>query len=344
MTYKITVLPSGREFTAEREEPVLDAALRHGLAFPYSCRSGLCGNCRAVVQEGQIEYDDYDPEDVLEPEEIDAGMALMCQCLARSDLTIHIHEIESAAELEIKRMPCKIHKMNKLADDVMQLFMKLPENENMLFLAGQYIDFILPDGRHRSFSIANAPHDSNIIELHIRHIEGGEFTDMIFEKSHEKDVMRIEGPHGDFFLREESDRPIILVATGTGFAPVKGIIEHALEEKIDRELHLFWGARTEEGLYMNELAKGWADKNPNIKYTPVLSRPGENWKGTRGYVQDAVLAVYPDLSEYEVYSCGLPEMVKTGYEVFSKAGLTREYFFSDAFEFATDSKKITGTS
>ncbi|MDH5435198.1 MAG: CDP-6-deoxy-delta-3,4-glucoseen reductase [Gammaproteobacteria bacterium] len=338
MAHKITLQPSGHEFFAEDEEIILDAALRHGFAFPYSCRSGLCGKCRAIITEGMIEYDDYEPDE-LDEEEIAAGVAYMCQSMARSDLVINIHEIDSPTELEIKRIPCKIQKMNRLTSDVMQLFLKLPENESLQFLAGQYIDFILPDGRHRSFSIANAPHDKNIIELHIRHIEGGEFTDMIFEKSHEKDIMRIEGPHGDFFLREDSDRPIILVATGTGFAPVKGIIEHALEENIDREIHLFWGARTMDGLYMNDLAESWVKKNMNLKYTPVLSRPDANWQGATGYVQNAVLATYPDLSEHEVYSCGLPEMVKTSYETFCTAGLTQDRFFSDAFEFAVDKKK-----
>lgn len=343
MTHKITVQPSGHKFTAEDGELILDAALRHGLAFPYGCRSGLCGKCKAIVIEGEIQYDGFEPSD-LDEEEIAARVAFMCQCMASSDMTINIHEIDSASELEIKRMPCKIQKMNKLADDVMQLFLKLPDTEDLQFLAGQYIDFILPDGRHRSFSIANAPHDKNIIELHIRHIEGGEFTDMIFEKSHEKDVMRIEGPYGDFFLREDSARPVIFVATGTGFAPVKGIIEHTLEENIDREIHFFWGARTKDGLYMNRLVEEWADKNTNLKYTPILSRPDEDWQGVKGYVQDAVLDAYPDLSGYEVYACGLPEMVKTSYETFCKAGLTQEHFFSDAFEYAVDSGNANASS
>ena len=343
MTHKITVQPSGHEFTAEDEELILDAALRHGLSFPYGCRSGLCGKCKAIVTEGEIKYDDFEPDD-LDEKEIESGVAFICQCMARSDLTINIHEIDTASELEIKRMPCKIHRMEKLTSDVMQLFLKLPDTENLQFLAGQYIDFILPDDRHRSFSIANAPHDTNIIELHIRHHEGGEFTDMIFEKLHEKDVMRIEGPHGNFFLREDSERPIIMVVTGTGFGPVKGIIEHALEENIDREIHLFWGARNKDGLYMHELAEDWANKNLNIKYTPILSRPDEDWQGAKGYVQDAVMSAYPDISEHEVYACGLPEMVKTSYETFCEAGLTQERFFSDAFEFAVDSSKTKASS
>ena len=148
-------------------------------------------------------------------------------------------------------------------------------------MAGQYIDFVLKDGRHRAFSMANPPHDDAFIELHIRHVEGGEFTDYVFNQLEEKTVLRVEGPHGSFHLREDSDRPIILMAGGTGFAPIKGIIEHAVAEGIKRPMHLYWGVRAKEDLYLNELAEQWVATVPGFRYTPVLSQPNaaDQWQG-----------------------------------------------------------------
>lgn len=335
MGFTVRVLPSEHEFDVDDGETVLDAALRHGYAFPYGCRDGVCGSCKGILESGNIDYGEFEPEN-LDADELANGVTLFCQAHPSSDLTITVREVSAVEDIQVRRLPCRIAHMDHLADDVMRLYLKLPETERLQFLAGQYIDFILRDGRRRSFSIANAPHDDEYIELHIRHIKGGEFTDQVFNSMHERDILRIEGPHGSFFLREDSDRPIILVATGTGFAPVKGIIEHALNEKIARPIKFYWGARTGNDLYLNKLPQQWASEHSNFQYIPVLSRADDDWNGQRGYVQDAVASDHPDLSGFDVYACGLPEMVTASLEAFRQQGLTDENFYSDAFEFAKD--------
>jgi len=216
--------------------------------------------------------------------------------------------------------------------------LKLPATERMQFLAGQYVDFLLPDGRRRSFSIANAPHHDEVIELHIRHIDGGRFTSEVFDNLKLKSIMRIEGPLGSFFLREDSDRPVILMAGGTGFGPIKGIIEHALAANITRPIHIYWGVRAKQDLYMHEVARAWAEQYKHIHYTPVLSDPKDedNWQGRTGYVHDAICADFADLSNYEIYGSGPPAMIHAGTDAFAKQGLNLDYYYSDAFEFAKD--------
>ena len=221
--------------------------------------------------------------------------------------------------------------------------MKLPENERLQFLAGQYLNFILADGSKRAFSIANAPHDDTFIELHIRHIAGGAFTDSLFSGMEEKTILRIEAPLGSYFLREESNKPIILMGGGTGFAPIKGIIEHAFKIAIDRPMHLYWGVRTRKDLYLPELPEAWAATHNNFRYTPVLSDPDREWQGITGWVHEAVLADYPDLSDYEIYMSGPPPMIKAGKQAFLAHGLPAEALYSDSFEFGASSgaKKVT---
>ena len=235
-------------------------------------------------------------------------------------------------------LPCRVAIKKQLNHDVVLLELKFPATERLQFLAGQYLDFLLKGGKRRSFSIANAPHDDKFIELHIRHIDGGKFTSDVFDSMKEKDIMRVEGPLGSFFLREESQRPIIFMAGGTGFAPIKGMIEHAIAIGMERPMHLFWGVRALEDLYMDELARGWAEKYGHISYTPVLSDAAEsdNWQGETGYVHEAIVRSYPDLSAYEIYASGPPAMVYAGRDVFTERGLPSERYFSDAFEFSKD--------
>ncbi len=335
MGFTVRVLPSEHEFEVNGGETVLDAALRHGYAFPYGCRDGVCGSCKGILESGSIDYGEFEPENIDE-DELAKGVTLFCQARPTSDLTVTVREVIAVADIQVRRLPCRIAHMEHLADDVMRLYLKLPETERLQFLAGQYIDFIMRDGRHRSFSMANAPHDYEFIVLHIRHIEGGEFTEQVFSSMHERDILRIEGPHGTFFLREDSERPIILLATGTGFAPVKGIIEHALSEEIKRPIYFYWGARADSDLYLNKLPLQWEQKHEHFHYTPVLSRAGDDWQGRRGYVQDAVVSDHPDLSGFDVYACGLPEMVTASLEAFRQCGLHDDQFHSDAFEFAKD--------
>lgn len=340
MSYRVSVQPSGREFTVEEDESIIDAALRQGLTLPYGCRSGFCGDCKGKVLSGAIHYPDGLPSALTEDEQA-RGLALFCQARAAGDLVLEAHEVSTAAEIPVRNLPCKVARMERLAPDVMRLFLKLPEGERLQFMAGQYIDFLLKDGRHRAFSMANAPHDDEFIELHIRHVEGGEFTDFVFEALKEKTVLRIEGPHGSFCLREESERPMIFMAGGTGFAPIKAIIEHALAEGLQRSMHLYWGARGRADLYLDALAQRWALEVPQFRYTPVLSdpRPEDQWPGRTGFVHAAIAADYPSLADHDVYAAGPPIMVDAGGEAFLAQGLPAERYFSDAFTLAKDSKR-----
>lgn len=336
MSFTIKVLPSGRTFTVNDDETILEAALRSGLSFPYGCRGGACGACIGQIVSGEIRYDD-EPMGLSEEQAL-VGMALFCVARPVTDLTIEIHEIGEVEEIPIKSMPAKVAKLEKLSDEVMALFLKLPESERLQYLAGQYVDFIMADGRKRAFSIANAPHHDELLEFHIRRIKGGEFTAHIFEGMKPGDIVRIEGPKGTFFLREDSERPIILLATGTGFGPVKAIVEHMVAEQSSRAVYLYWGARTHDGLYADAQIRDWEKRSPNIRYRPVLSQPDETWGGRKGHVQDAVVADFEDLSGFEVYACGHPEMVYSARDAVVARGVEPDHCYSDAFSWASDEK------
>jgi CDP-4-dehydro-6-deoxyglucose reductase len=337
MSFRITVHPSGHEFAAEEGESILDAALNHGLAFRYGCRNGFCGDCKGKVVAGEIAYPDGVPE-ILSPAEVSLGMALFCQARPACDITVEAREVSVAEDIPVRKLPCKVARLERACADVMRLFLRLPAGERLQFLAGQYLEIILKDGRRRAFSIANPPHDDEYLELHVRHLVGGVFTDYVFTEMHENALLRIEGPYGQFYLREASERPIIFMAGGTGFAPIKGIIEHAVAENLGRPMHLYWGARRRPDLYQHELAEQWAATVADFKYTPVLSalEPQEEWAGRQGFVHEAVAADYADLSSYAVYTAGPPEMVEAGRRAFTALGLPEDCFYSDAFTLAKD--------
>lgn len=336
MTYQVTIAASGRRFLVNNEETVLEAALRQGIGLPYGCRNGLCGTCKGKLMSGKVTYK-QSPE-ALTRDEKAHSMTLFCQACPESDLLINIAEINTSADIPLKRFPAKVDCIEQLNHDVMRICLKIPDAIRFQFLAGQYIDFILDGDRRRSFSIANAPHEDTHIELHVRHITGGRFTGEVFDNMQVKDLVRIEGPLGSFFLREDSQRPVIFMAGGTGFAPIKGIIEHTLAKNITRDVHLYWGARAREDLYMHEQAQLWADTYPHIHYTPVLSDPdvSDNWTGRTGFVHEAVLQDISDFSDYEVYASGPPAMVYAGRDAFLPHGLNADLYYSDAFEFSND--------
>ncbi len=336
MSFSVKVEPSGHTFVAEADETVLDAALRQGVTLPYGCRNGACGSCLVKLIGGEVRYaEGMDQPPALTGEMAEDGMVVLCQAFAASDLVIESPEVEEVRDIQIKTLPCRIAEMHRLSHDVMMLKLKLPETERLQFLAGQYIDILLKDGRRRSFSLANPPHDDEFLELHIRHIEGGEFTTEVFDKMQVKDLLRIEGPHGQFYLREETERPIIFVAGGTGFAPIKGMIEHAIATGLNRPMHLYWGVRAKRDLYMHQWAEETAAANENLQYTPVLSAPEaeDNWHGRSGYVHECVISDYADLSGYEIYAAGPPAMVYAGRDAFQARGLELDCYYSDAFEF-----------
>jgi len=335
MSFTIKVLPSGHQFNTEANESILDAALRSGLAFPYGCRGGACGACLGKIVSGEISYGDEEPM-ALSEEQAAEGMSLLCLARPTSDITVEIHEVGAVEEIPVKNLPTKVARLVQLKDDVMALFLKLPETERLQYLAGQYVDFIMKDGRKRAFSIANAPHHDAFLEFHIRRIAGGEFTEHVFTEMQEGEIVRIEGPKGTFFLREDSERPIILLATGTGYGPIKGIIEHMVAEQSSRAVYLYWGARHREDLYADREIRDWEKKFPNIRYRPVLSQPDADWDGRTGYVQDAAAADFEDLSGFEVYACGHPAMVYSAKDALVAKGVDPEHCYSDAFEWAKD--------
>jgi CDP-4-dehydro-6-deoxyglucose reductase len=336
MSFNVRTEPGGHAFEVEAGQNLLAAALHHGIGLPYGCRNGQCGTCAAHLVEGEVDYPDGMPLAILgQP----AGTCLTCQAVPTSDLVIKVSEVETAAEVEIRTLPCRVVGKEQLNHDVVRLYLKLPDNQRLQFFAGQYLDFILRDGRKRAFSIANAPHDDELIELHVRHVEGGEFTDYVFDSMKEKTILRIQAPLGTFILRETSDRPMIFMGGGTGFAPIKGMIEHAFHVGIERPMHLYWGVRSRRDLYLPDLPERWAREHSDLTFVPVLSEPDANWEGRTGFVHEVVVADHPDMSGFDVYMSGPPVMVDAGRRAFEARGLTMDHMFSDAFEYAADSKQ-----
>jgi len=342
MTYHVTIQPSGHQFSVEAEDIILDAALQQGIAFPYGCRGGACGSCLGEILSGQVTYPDGLPM-ALGEDDVEEGKALFCQAVAESDLTIHVPEIKRDTEIEIKTLPARVESLRKLSHDVMEMTLKLPATERLQFLAGQYIDFLLKDGRKRSFSLANAPSDDNYLELHLRHVQGGYFTDHVFNEMQEKALVRIEAPHGSFYLRDDSiQRPLILMAGGTGFAPLKSMIEQMLIEGVnDRPIYLYWGVRAEADLYHNALAKKWAFQHKNIHYVPVLSETDDQdrWQGRTGFVHQAVADDFADLSGFDIYMSGPPPMINAAKTLFIQQGSVSDQIYSDAFDYSNDALK-----
>lgn len=331
----VTIQNSGHQFQVRPSQTVLEAAIEAGINLPYGCRNGACGACKGKVISGKVMHDDYQGSAMTDAE-LAAGQALFCCARPLEDLVIECRELSGVNGIKPRILPVRVQKKEQLSGDVMVLFLQLPASERLQFVAGQYLEFILKDGKRRAFSIANAPHDDALIELHLRLVPGGQFTQYVFEEMPEKAILRIEAPLGTFYLREESTKPIIFVAGGTGFAPIKGIIEHMIHHGMQREIVLYRGGRVQSDLYMDELSRRWAEFLPNLRYIPVLSEESADsgWQGRTGLVHEAVLADYPDLSEHQAYVCGAPGMVEIAHKTFVEQGLPADEFFSDAFTFA----------
>lgn len=343
MRYSVRIQPSGKEFMVEAGETVLDAALRQDIALPHGCKDGACGSCKVRVLSGTVNYV-ADPPSGLSELHAGQGDALLCQALLSSDLVIEAFELDAVKGIAVQKLPCRVSYKQTLCHDVQLLKLKLPASKSLQYLAGQYVNIILRDGQRREFSIANAPHNNEFIEVHIRHVPGGQFTHYVFHEMQDKALLRIEGPMGSFFLREESRLPIILVGGGTGFAPLKAILEHAFHVGTQRPMHLFWGVRTQRDLYLHDLPLMWEREHKNFRYTPVLSDPVEasEWQGDTGLVTDSVVRYYPDLTDQSVYISGPTAMVREGKRCFHKNGLPENQLFFDAFAFATNNRTSAG--
>lgn len=332
---KVTIQPGGEVFEVQDGESVLIAALRQDLVLPYGCKNGACGSCKGKILEGRVDYGVYQKKALTDDEKAQ-GKALFCQARPLGDLVIEARTV-GVGNIPVKTLPCRVQKLERVTDDVMVLYLKLPANERLQFLAGQYLEFLLKDGSRRSFSMANAPHDDELVQLHVRHVPGGQFTDHVFGKMKERDILRMEAPLGTFFLRDDSEKPIVFVASGTGFAPIKSIIETALQKGVTRPMTLYWGGRRPNDLYLDSLAKQW-----KINYVPVISEALQEdaWTGRTGFVHRAVMQDFPDLSGHQVYACGVPIMVDSAKKDFTTGcALPEEEFYADSFTTQADLAK-----
>ncbi len=341
MSFQITIEPAGRQFEAQVDEAILPAAIRQGVGLPYGCRDGACGSCKSQLLQGRVIHGAHQLKALSLAEE-ESGFILTCCAVPQSDCVVQARSVPGAGEYPVLKMPSRVMSINRPADDVAVLKLQLPANQNLQYRAGQYVEFILRDGARRSYSMANAPHELGsppAIELHLRHMPGGKFTDHVFSAMKEKDILRMEGPFGTFFLREESDKPIILLASGTGFAPIKALVQQLQHKGSTRPVTLYWGCRRKADLYQHDWCLQAAANLPHFRYVPVLSEPspGDAWTGRTGLVHQAVMADWPDLSGSEVYACGAPIMVESAQrDLVARCGLPSDAFFADAFTSEAD--------
>lgn len=335
--HSVTIQPGGTTIQVDNGETVLDAALRQGLILPYGCKDGVCGSCKGRLVTGELDYGHYHLR-VLSEAERAHGKALLCQAKPLSDAVIEVRSVAKLRGIRVKTLPVRVRTIDRRSPDVAVLTLQLPYNDRLEFLAGQYLDILLQGGERRSFSMANAPQRQDALELHVRHVPGGRFTDHVFQAMQPREILRCEGPHGNFFLREDSAKPSVLLASGTGFAPMKSLLEDAFLRGIDRRVTLYWGGRRPRDLYLSELPERWAAEHPNFRYVPVVSDPlpEDVWQGRTGLVHRAVLTDLPDLSRYQVYACGVPVMVEAAQRDFLAHGLPEDEFFADSFATRAD--------
>ncbi len=340
MTLTVTVQPSGRQFNAMDQETLLAAGIRQGIGLPYGCKDGACGSCKCRLIEGTVVHGPHQSK-ALSADEEAAGFILTCCGVPQGDVVIESRQVTEVGAFPIKKMPARVSSLERASHDVIVMKLQLPASDTFQYRAGQYVEFILRDGDRRSYSMANAPHtqaEAPVLELHLRHMPGGKFTDHVFTNMKEKEILRIEGPFGSFFLREESERPMVLLASGTGFAPIKAIIEHMRFKGIQRPATLYWGGRRPADLYQQAWIEAQLAALPNLRYVPVVSDalPEDGWTGRTGFVHRAVLEDQPDLSGFEVYACGAPIVVESARRDYVAAGLAEELFYADSFTSAAD--------
>jgi CDP-4-dehydro-6-deoxyglucose reductase len=347
--FQVTIQPSGRSFSVSSGEAILAAGIRQGVGLPYGCKDGACGSCKCRKLSGTVVHGTHQ-EKALSAAEEAAGLVLTCCAVPQSDVVLESRQVTEEGAFPIRKMPVRVNQLEKKSDDVMLLRLQLPANDSFAYHAGQYVEFILRDGARRSYSMANAPHTlaaareatppvGPTMELHIRHMPGGKFTDHVFGAMKEKEILRVEGPFGSFFLREDSAKPIVLLASGTGFAPIKALLEHMQHKGITRPVTLYWGGRRPADLYLHDWVVQKAAEMPNLSYVPVVSDalPEDQWHGRTGFVHQAVLQDFPDLSGHQVYACGAPIVVDSARRDYTaQAGLPEEEFYADSFTSEAD--------
>ena len=341
MSFNITLQPAAKTFAVERDEAILAAAIRQGIGLPYGCRDGACGSCKSKLVSGRVIHGAHQLKALSHAEE-ESGYILTCCATPQTDCVVEARFVPGAGDYPVLKMPGRVLSISKPAPDVALLRLQLPANQNLQYRAGQYVEFILRDGARRSYSMANAPHNLGqppAIELHVRHMPGGKFTDHVFTVMKDKDILRMEGPFGSFFLREDSQKPMVLLASGTGFAPIKAIIELMQHKGLQRDAVLYWGCRRKADLYMHDWCLQAAASMPNLRYVPVLSEADaqDEWQGRSGFVHLAVMEDFPSLAGHQVYACGAPQMVESAQRDFvSRCNLPAEEFYADSFTSEAD--------
>jgi CDP-4-dehydro-6-deoxyglucose reductase, E3 len=323
-----------KEFSVEEDETILDGALRQGIVLAYGCKNGGCGTCKAKIHQGNYRHTD----ELLNSGERSQGLALLCSTYAQSDLKIEAKILEGIADMHIKKMPCRIASLQQKTEDIMQVKLQLPSNQSFTFAAGQYIDLLLKNNVRRSYSIASQPLD-DVLELHIRHMSGGLFTDSLFGASNsetklkERDILRFEGPLGTFFVRN-NQKPLLFLASGTGFAPIQSMINQLYAQKDQRSITLYWGGRRPKDLYALDICAQWQQQMPHFNFIPVISNACDDdvWQGRTGFLHHAAMQDIPNMSAYDVYACGAPIMVDAARKDFTQqCRLSDDAFFADAF-------------
>ena len=339
--FQISVQPSGRTFRANAGEAILAAAIRSGVGLPYGCKDGACGSCKCKKISGIVQHGAHQSK-ALSADEEAAGLVLTCCAHPLSDVVLESRQVTDESAFPIKKIPVRVASLVQQSPDVMLVRLQLPAADTFRYHAGQYIEFILRDGARRAYSMANAPHtqaQTPGLELHIRHMVGGKFTDHVFGAMKEKEILRVEGPFGSFFLREDSTKPIVLLASGTGFAPIKALIEHMQFKGITRPTRLYWGGRRPQDLYMHEWVQVQAASMPHLTYVPVVSNalPEDGWTGRTGFVHQAVLDDCADLSGHQVYACGAPVVVDAARDTYcAQRALPPDEFYADSFTSEAD--------
>ncbi len=311
-------------------QTVLDAVRQAGYDMPFSCNAGVCASCKGRVLTGRVDAGAAG-EHTLTRDEIAHGQVLFCQARPLTDIRIEPRQIEKTDPGARRQLEARVMRIDFLASDVARIKLRYPAGEKVKFKAGQYLQVLLPDGQRRSFSMANPPHQNDGAELHVRLLEGGAFSEWVANELRAGDHLSVEVPHGDFYLREDSEAPIVLLASGTGFAPIKSMVEDGLRKGLRRPIALYWGARAEQDLYLLDLARGWSER-AGLRFVPVLSEAGADWTGRTGLVHQAVLQDHDSLARHQVYACGAPAMVSAARSDFVETrGLPPEAFFCDAF-------------
>jgi CDP-4-dehydro-6-deoxyglucose reductase len=323
----VVKLSNGREFSATADASLVDAASSAGITLPHSCKTGRCSTCKCKVLQGETTV--MQTETGLTNAEKAEGWILSCVRSAQTDVTLEVEDLGNIVLPPSKTLPCRISSIDRLAPDVVRVMLRLPPTADFSAISGQYIDVIGPGGVRRSYSLANANTAGKTLELHIRAVDGGVMSDYWFKQAKANDLLRFNGPLGTFFLRGLDQLHLIFLATGTGIAPVKAMLEslaHIAPEQAPQSVTVFWGGRTAEDLYFD----------PQVipaghRFVPVLSRAATGWAGVSGYVQNALLATQPDLARTAVYACGSDAMIRSAKASLLAAGLPDNRFFADAF-------------